>query len=321
MTSSATIGFDLKTVLLPISSITPRVIPTQEVRKSKKYKQIAASIAHVGVVEPLVVAPVADGKFLLLDGALRLDILKQRNELEVRCIFATDDEGYTYNKRVNRLSNIGEHYMILKALSNGVSEHDISVSLAVDVDTIRRKRSMLDGVCPEVVQLLANRRVSVFTYGLFRKMKPIGQIQAAERMIHANDYSGKMAKALLTITKPELITNPEKVSRSSPGAQAQLEALQGESEALLSDLKQVEETYATQALDLTIGLGYIERLTTNARVEKYLAKHHAELLNEFTKLLGEKAEEMSRAIPDPIKPAPRTPSAVKVKAKAATVKS
>ena len=188
MTSSATIGFDLKTVLLPISSITPRVIPTQEVRKSKKYKQIAASIAHVGVVEPLVVAPVADGKFLLLDGALRLDILKQRNELEVRCIFATDDEGYTYNKRVNRLSNIGEHYMILKALSNGVSEHDISVSLAVDVDTIRRKRSMLDGVCPEVVQLLANRRVSVFTYGLFRKMKPIGQIQAAERMIHANDY-------------------------------------------------------------------------------------------------------------------------------------
>ena len=180
---------------------------------------------------------------------------------------------------------------------------------------------MLDGVCPEVVQLLANRRVSVFTYGLFRKMKPIGQIQAAERMIHANDYSGKMAKALLTITKPELITNPEKVSRSSPGAQAQLEALQGESEALLSDLKQVEETYATQALDLTIGLGYIERLTTNARVEKYLAKNHAELLNEFTKMLGEKAEEMSRAIPDPIKPAPRTVSAAKVKAKAATVKS
>ena len=111
------------------------------------------------------------------------------------------------------------------------------------------------------------------------------------------------------------------MSRSSPGAQAQLEALQGESEALLSDLKQVEETYATQALDLTIGLGYIERLTENTRVEKYLAKHHAELLNEFTKLLGEKAEEMSRAIPDPIKPAPRTARATKVKAKVATVKA
>jgi hypothetical protein len=51
---------------------------------------------------------------------------------------------YDYNKRVNQLSNIGEHYTILKALSNGVSEQDISVSLSVDVETIRRKRSMLD---------------------------------------------------------------------------------------------------------------------------------------------------------------------------------
>ena len=317
MTSSATIGFDLKTVLLPTSAITARAIPTEEVRKSRKYRQIAASIKHLGVVEPLVVSAAADGTFLLLDGALRLDILKQRNEAEVRCILATDDEGYTYNKRVNQLSNIGEHYMILKALSNGVSEQDISVSLAVDVETIRRKRSMLDGICPEVIQLLTNRRVSVQTYGLLRKMKPIGQIQAAERMIHSNNYSAKMAKALLTITKPELMANPEKVSRSSPGTNAKLEALQGESEALLTDLKQVEESYATQALDLTIGLGYIERLLANSRIEKYLAKHHAELLNEFTKLLGEKGEEMSRAIPEPIKSSPRT---TKVAAKGAAAK-
>jgi hypothetical protein len=56
----------------------------------------------------------------------------------------------------------------------------------------------------------------------------------------------------------------------------------------------------------------------NTRVEKYLARHHAELLNEFTKLLGEKAEEMSRAIPEPIKPARRT---AKATAKDAAVKA
>lgn len=283
---------------MPIASIAARTTPTAEVRKSRKYRQIAASIAHLGLVEPLVVSRGKDGTFLLLDGALRLDILKQRNELEVRCILAADDEGYTYNKRVNQLSNIGEHYMILKALSNGVSEQDISVSLSVDVETIRRKRSMLDGICPEVVELLTNRRVSVQTYCLLKKMKPIGQIQAAERMIHANSYSTSMARALLTITKPELIANPEKVSRSSPGSNAKLDVLQQESEALLTDLKQVEDSYATQALDLTIALGYVERLLANPHVEKYLAKHHADLLNEFRKLLGEKAEEMSRTISD-----------------------
>jgi hypothetical protein len=131
-------------------------------------------------------------------------------------------------------------------------------------------------------------------------MKPIGQIQAAERMIHANAYSTRMAKALLTMTKPELMANPEKVSRSSPGSSAKLEVLQQESEALLTDLKQVEESYATQALDLTIGLGYVERLLASPHVAKYLAKHHTELLNQFNKMLGEKAEEMSRTISDPV---------------------
>ena len=301
MTTSAKIGFELNVVMLSIASITARVGLTQEMRKSRKYKQIASSIEHIGLVEPLVVSPIGDGAFLLLDGALRLDILKQRNEQEVRCIVSTDDEGYTYNKRVNQLSNIGEHYMILKALSNGVSERDISVSLSVDVETIRRKRSMLDGICPEAVSLLTNRRVAVQTYCILRRMKPLGQIQAAERMIHANNYSTKMAKALLTITKPELLLNQEKTSRSSPGSNAKIEALQRESDSLLTDLKQVEESYATQALDLTLALGYIERLDSNTKVEKYLAKHHGEILNEFKKLMGEKVEEMSSAIPDRVR--------------------
>jgi hypothetical protein len=63
--------------------------------------------------------------------------------------------------------------------------------------------------------------------------------------------------------------------------------------------------YAEQALDLTLGLGYVERLLANSHIAKYLAKHHAELLNEFTKLLREKVEEMSRTI---TRPAGRPPS-------------
>ena len=181
-------------------------------------------------------------------------------------------------------------------------------------ETIRRKRSMLDGICPEVVELLTNRRVAVQTYGILRKMKPIGQIQAAERMVHANDYSTRMAKALLTITKPELMATPEKISRSSPGTSAKLELLQQESEALLTDLKQVEDSYATQALDLTLGLGYVERLLANHQIAKYLAKHHADLLNEFNKLLGEKAEEMSRTISDPIQKHPRAAKSIRKRA-------
>jgi RepB plasmid partitioning protein/ParB-like nuclease domain len=314
--NTANLAFELKTVLLPVSKIVPRITVTDEIRKSKKYRQIAASIEHVGLIEPLVVSAQTSGSFLLLDGALRLDVLVRREESEIRCILATDDEGYTYNKRVNHLSNIGEHYMILKALANGVSEQMISASLNVDVETIRRKRSLLDGICPEAVQLLLTRRVSTHAYGFLRKMKPLGQIQAAERMIHANSFSEKMAKALFTITKPELLVHQAKVNRASPGTAAKLSLLQQEADTLLTDVKQVEETYATQALDLTLSLGYVEHLLSNSRIEKYLAKHHPDILSELKKQIEGKAREMSRPVPDSVAKPRQIAPATKKKANA-----
>ena len=72
----------------------------------------------------------------------------------------------------------------------------------------------------------------------------------------------------------------------------------------VADMKQ-HRIRQPQALDLTIGRGYVERLLANSHIEKYMAKNHVELLNEFNKLLGEKAEEMSRTIPDPIRKPPK----------------
>jgi hypothetical protein len=118
-------------------------------------------------------------------------------------------------------------------------------------------------------------------------MKPLGQIQAAERMVHANSYSTKMANALLTITKPELLVKPEKHGHTTPGTTAKIELLQSEADALLADLKKVEESYATQALDLTLALGYIERVVNNRNVEKYLTKNHGDILNEFRRQLDD----------------------------------
>ena len=69
--------------------------------------------------------------------------------------------------------------------------------------------------------------------------------------------------------------------------QQRRDIVQRESEVLLTDLKLVEEYYATQALDLTIGLGYIERPLTNTQIEKYLATivlralHPDEQITEF----------------------------------------
>ena len=73
------------------------------------------------------------GKYLLLDGHLRIEVLKDRGETEVVCLVSTDDEAFTYNKRVNRLAIIQEHRMILKAVERGVSGGRIAKALNVDV--------------------------------------------------------------------------------------------------------------------------------------------------------------------------------------------
>lgn len=38
------------------------------------------------------------------------------------CLASTDDEAFTYNKRISRLAPIQEHRMILKAIERGVPE-------------------------------------------------------------------------------------------------------------------------------------------------------------------------------------------------------
>ncbi|UGA42430.1 ParB N-terminal domain-containing protein [Bradyrhizobium quebecense] len=92
------------------SDIQPLKLVSEEVKRSAQYRQIAASIAEIGLVEPPVVARSRDaiGRFLLLDGHLRLEVLKDSGLVEIECLVSTEDEAFTYNKRVNRIAIIQE---------------------------------------------------------------------------------------------------------------------------------------------------------------------------------------------------------------------
>jgi hypothetical protein len=91
---------------------------------SRKFAQIKASIQEVGLIEPLSVAKpdIYKDDYLLLDGHMRVLALRELGESEAACLIATDDETYTYNNRVNRLSTIQEHYMLRRAIDRGVSK-------------------------------------------------------------------------------------------------------------------------------------------------------------------------------------------------------
>src|SRR5216684_9071660 len=138
--SPVSMGFEDTGQRIAIADIQPLKLVSAAVKKTPKYAQIIASVREVGIVEPPVVARDRDeaGKYLLLDGHLRIEVLRDMGEKEVVCLISIDDEAFTYNKRVNRIAIIQEHRMILKAVERGLSEERIAKALNVNVGRIKR---------------------------------------------------------------------------------------------------------------------------------------------------------------------------------------
>lgn len=279
------LGFEETTVRVPLDAIMPLREITTAVRKSVKYGQIAASIAEVGIIEPPAVARDAEDRerFHLLDGHLRVEILRECGETEVVCLIAIDDEAFTYNKRISRMATIQEHRMILNAVKKGVSEERLARALNVNIQNIRMKRNLLVGICPEVADLLRDKHVPLNVFTELRFLKPVRQIEAAQAMITMNRYSIAYAKSLVAATPADqLVEGKERRQRGL--SEEQIATMQRESENLDRELKHIEQGYGSDHLDLVLATGYVGSLLGNARIVRHLARHHADILAEFQKI-------------------------------------
>jgi len=279
-------AFEASTLRIAIRNILPLREVSPNVRKSVKYCQIAASIQEVGVIEPPVVVRDAMDRsiFHLLDGHLRMDILKERGDQEVVCLIATDDEAFTYNRRVSRIAIIQEHKMILNAVRNGVSEERLARALNVNIANIRSKRKLLTGICDEAADLLRDKHVPMNTFTELRKLKPLRQIVAAEMMIAMNRYSISYAKSIVMGTPDDQLVHGR--HKASAGlTDEQISLMERESVELDREFKLIEQSYGSDHLDLVLAVGYVTKLLGNARVVRHLAQHHANLLSEFQKIV------------------------------------
>ena len=191
-------------MILPLAAVMPLRTITPDLRKSVRYRRIAASISEVGLVEPIVVSPESgrSGSHLLLDGHVRLDILRGRGESSVCCLVALNDDTFTYNKRVSHLATIQGHYMIMRALARGVSEKKLADALDMDVERIKRQRSMLDGICSEAVEMLKHRQIAAGVFPALKKMSPARQVEAVALMSSCCNFTRTYAGALLAGTPP-----------------------------------------------------------------------------------------------------------------------
>lgn len=276
-------GFEDDCVTLAVDALLPVKVLRTATKSSKKYQQITASIREVGLVEPPVVArdPANPGTFLLLDGHVRIEVLKDLGIEQVECLVSTDDEAFTYNKRISRLSSVQEHKMIRRAIERGVPEEKIAKALDINPQSVRRKVRMLNGICDETVAILKDKPCPMAVFEILRKMKPLRQLEAAELLVNANNYSVAYVSAILAGTPQTQLAEgakPKRIKGITPEAMARMES---ELARLQESITSIQETYGQDHLHLTVVKGYLAKLLGNARVVRYLMQHRPEFLTEF----------------------------------------
>ena len=286
-----TAAFERELPRIAFNQIAPLYVVSPQTKETVKFNRIAASIREIGLVEPIVVSrdPKDPVQYTLLDGHLRLEVLKDQGATHAFCIISTDDEAFTYNKRISRLATIQEHKMILRALALGASEERLANALNVNIRTLRQKRRLLDGICPEAAEMLKDKQVALTGFSILKKMKPMRQIEAAQLMVTMNKYTVNYARSLLAASPDSQLISGSTPKKIRGISREQLDLMERESANLEREVRSVEESYGADHLDLVLARGYVTRLVSNERITKYLALHHEEFLPEFEKITEREA--------------------------------
>jgi hypothetical protein len=279
-------AFDLNGVTLPLSAIHP----IRQVKSTDhawgKYRAILSSIREVGMIEPLIVHPQKKSRdvYFLLDGHMRLKALLELGRTEAFCLVANDDDAFTYNDKINRLSLIQEHAMILRAVENGIAKEQIAKALGFDVAKIRASLNLLDGIHADAVELLKDRPITANALRLFRKVSPARQVDMAQLMRSGNNYTKAYAEALIVGTPTELLVNGSKPRPVRGVSEEEVARMKKEMEVLERDYRLHQDRFGENSLHLNASQRYVKRLLDNAKVRRFITTRYPEIFEEFQEL-------------------------------------
>jgi hypothetical protein len=281
------LGFIPTPMTIPFEKLLPSRKAPDGLMSSRKFKQIISSIDSIGLIEPLTVTKVdkSSGMHLLLDGHIRMFALQELGFKDAPCLVATDDESYTYNNRINRLSTIQEHFMIRRAVDRGVTPARLAKSLELDIELITKKINLLDGICAEAVRLLRDKHFSANISPVLRKLKPTRQVECVELMVATNNITVPYAQALLAATHSSLLVNEGAQKKIKGVTPEQMLKMEREMANLEGQFKLIEQSYGQDVLNLVLAKGYLAKLLGNEAVIRFLSQNTPDILREFSSIV------------------------------------
>lgn len=278
--------FDSRFYTFKVESLVyARTLPVN-VKFSTKYKQIKASVDEIGLIEPIVVYINDANDKVILDGHLRVEVLKELGITTAHCLISPVEDTYSYNKRVSRLTIVQAQNMLLKAVESGVSVEKLCAVLGVTPDTLIGKLKISDGIAPEVMALLAEKNVPQTIFSVLKKLKFYKQIEMVNIMISINNFTCKFAMSMQHAVASEHLVAPKKDASRETDIRKNLERLEKEMASVQVETQHLQDEYAENNLRLVIIKNHIERLLANGQVLNWLYDNHQEYLSVLKQISG-----------------------------------
>ena len=171
--------------------------------------------------------------------------------------------------------------MIRRAIERGVSEEKIALALDLNPRSIVRKAKLLDGICEEAVGILKDKHCATAVFEILRKMKAMRQIEAAELMMNANNYTPAYISAILAGTPQAQLLDTEKPKKMKGITPETIARMERELARLQEGITSIQDSYGKDHLQLTVIKGYLGKLLGNTRVARYLMLQRTDFLAEF----------------------------------------
>jgi hypothetical protein len=252
---------------------------------SEKFRQIKSSLSAIGLIEPILVFIDPEKNAIkILDGHLRIEALKELGEEKVECLISTIYDTYTPNKKVNQITIIQIQKMLKDAVKAGVPVELISNALNISVESLKGKLAILNGISPEVIEILSEKNVPKSTFRNLKKMIPLRQLECANMMVKFENYKQGFSNSLLQSSPKETLINNNQRDNNKKGQRKRIERLEKEMAHVHIDTEKLKENFGADSLKLTIVISHVKKLLENPKLFRWLHKNRQDLLDELVKI-------------------------------------
>ena len=222
--------------------------------------------------------------YLLMDGHLRYAALQAIGETEAKCLLVKDNECFTYNARVNRLSAIQENAMITKAIKAGVSPESIAEALNLDMSRVRSIINLLQGIHPDAAELLKDKPITRSAITVMKRVTGARQIEMARFMNSMRNYSLGYVRGMVEMSLPKDVIEKEKPKKKAILTAEDQAKMEDEIFRIEQEFQVSEEDFGKKMLHLSFAKAFVKKLLNCVKVERFLRTRYSDICDQFDRI-------------------------------------